>query len=70
MTGAGATHESAIANNHKAAIHQHINGLITEITTRAKAQAGPCHVLIMSNGGFAGIHDKLLATLEDTLVSA
>ena len=70
MTGAGATHESAIANNHKAAIHQHIDGLITEITTRAKAQAGPCHVLIMSNGGFAGIHDKLLATLEDTLVSA
>jgi UDP-N-acetylmuramate: L-alanyl-gamma-D-glutamyl-meso-diaminopimelate ligase len=28
------------------------------------AQAGD-HVLIMSNGGFGGIHDKLLAKLAD-----
>jgi len=61
---AGATKESGIDNSHKAAIHQHIDALISEITTRAKAQTGHCHVLIMSNGGFAGIHDKLLAKLE------
>nr|WP_075497275.1 UDP-N-acetylmuramate:L-alanyl-gamma-D-glutamyl-meso-diaminopimelate ligase [Moritella viscosa]SHO05553.1 UDP-N-acetylmuramate-alanine ligase [Moritella viscosa] len=57
------TNESGIDNSHKAAIHQHINDLISDITMRAKAQSGPCHVLIMSNGGFAGIHDKLLAEL-------
>ncbi|QUM87873.1 UDP-N-acetylmuramate:L-alanyl-gamma-D-glutamyl-meso-diaminopimelate ligase [Moritella sp. 36] len=62
--GSGAINASGIDNRHKAAIHQYIDGLIAEITTRAKAQAGPCHVLIMSNGGFAGIHDKLLAKLE------
>jgi len=31
----------------------------------AEAHAGD-HVLIMSNGGFGGIHEKLLAALEDT----
>jgi UDP-N-acetylmuramate: L-alanyl-gamma-D-glutamyl-meso-diaminopimelate ligase len=30
----------------------------------AEARAGD-HILIMSNGGFGGIHDKLLAALED-----
>jgi len=47
----------------KAEIHQQIDSLIAEISKRAHAQDGPCHVLIMSNGGFAGIHDKLLAKL-------
>ncbi|SGY90355.1 UDP-N-acetylmuramate-alanine ligase [Moritella viscosa] len=59
----GSTNESGIDNSHKAAIHQHINDLLSDITIRAKGQSGPCHVLIMSNGGFAGIHDKLLAEL-------
>ncbi|MGB1950530.1 MAG: UDP-N-acetylmuramate:L-alanyl-gamma-D-glutamyl-meso-diaminopimelate ligase [Marinobacter sp.] len=26
--------------------------------------AGPCHIVIMSNGGFGGIHQKLIAELE------
>jgi len=24
----------------------------------------PCHIVIMSNGGFGGIHQKLIAALE------
>lgn len=54
---------SGTKNDDKAVIHQQIDSLITEISKRAHAQEGPCHVLIMSNGGFAGIHDKLLAKL-------
>jgi UDP-N-acetylmuramate: L-alanyl-gamma-D-glutamyl-meso-diaminopimelate ligase len=30
----------------------------------AEARAGD-HVLVMSNGGFGGIHEKLLAKLEE-----
>jgi len=59
----GVSDGSSAKNDDKAAIHQHIDTLITEICKRAHAQEGPCHVLIMSNGGFAGIHDKLLAKL-------
>jgi len=50
-------------NCEKAVIHQRIDELISEISKRALARNEPCHVLIMSNGGFAGIHDKLLAKL-------
>ena len=51
------------------AIHQDIDALVAAIADAAQtgqAQNEPCHVLIMSNGGFAGIHDKLLATLAKT----
>jgi len=24
----------------------------------------PCHIVVMSNGGFGGIHQKLIAELE------
>ncbi|GIC77244.1 UDP-N-acetylmuramate:L-alanyl-gamma-D-glutamyl-meso-diaminopimelate ligase [Moritella sp. F3] len=54
---------SSTKNDDKAVIHQQIDSLIGEISKRAHTQDGPCHVLIMSNGGFAGIHDKLLAKL-------
>ncbi len=46
----------------KAEIHGDIAQLVAAIA--AAAQAGD-HVLIMSNGGFGGIHDKLLAQLKD-----
>ena len=59
--------EQVMDRKPKAEIHQQIDSLIAEISTRAHAQDGPCHVLIMSNGGFAGIHDKLLTTLASTV---
>jgi UDP-N-acetylmuramate: L-alanyl-gamma-D-glutamyl-meso-diaminopimelate ligase len=37
-----------------------LDGLVAEIA--AEARAGD-HVLVMSNGGFGGFHDKLLARL-------
>jgi UDP-N-acetylmuramate: L-alanyl-gamma-D-glutamyl-meso-diaminopimelate ligase len=52
----------------KAAIQQQIDTLVLAIRDQAKtdtAAGGSCHVLIMSNGGFGGIHDKLLAQLVD-----
>ncbi|MBL1417171.1 MAG: UDP-N-acetylmuramate:L-alanyl-gamma-D-glutamyl-meso-diaminopimelate ligase [Moritella sp.] len=52
-----------VDNRDKAVIHSQIDTLISEISKRAHARNEPCHVLIMSNGSFAGIHDKLLATL-------
>jgi UDP-N-acetylmuramate: L-alanyl-gamma-D-glutamyl-meso-diaminopimelate ligase len=44
----------------KAEIHQDIARLVAAVAQEAKAGD---HVLIMSNGGFGGIHDKLLAQL-------
>jgi UDP-N-acetylmuramate: L-alanyl-gamma-D-glutamyl-meso-diaminopimelate ligase len=44
----------------KAEIHQNIAKLVAAIAHEAKAGD---HVLIMSNGGFGGIHDKLLHQL-------
>jgi UDP-N-acetylmuramate: L-alanyl-gamma-D-glutamyl-meso-diaminopimelate ligase len=45
----------------RAAVHHDIPQLVTAIA--AAAQSGD-HVLIMSNGSFGGIHDKLLAELR------
>jgi len=44
----------------RAEIHQDITQLVAAIARAAKSGD---HVLIMSNGGFGGIHDKLLAQL-------
>jgi len=44
----------------KAVVHDDLDTLITAIL--AEARAGD-HVLVMSNGGFGGIHDKLLRRL-------
>ncbi|NWG87523.1 MAG: UDP-N-acetylmuramate:L-alanyl-gamma-D-glutamyl-meso-diaminopimelate ligase [Hydrogenophilaceae bacterium] len=44
----------------KAAVHQDLDALVEAIAREAKSGD---HVLIMSNGGFGGIHDKLLARL-------
>ena len=44
----------------KAVVKDDLNELIAAIT--AAAQAGD-QILVMSNGGFGGIHDKLLKQL-------
>ncbi len=44
----------------KAAVYDDLEALIAAIL--AEARAGD-HVLVMSNGGFGGIHDKLLRRL-------
>jgi UDP-N-acetylmuramate: L-alanyl-gamma-D-glutamyl-meso-diaminopimelate ligase len=45
----------------KASVHDDLARLVDALA--AEARAGD-HVLIMSNGGFGGIHGKLLARLE------
>jgi UDP-N-acetylmuramate: L-alanyl-gamma-D-glutamyl-meso-diaminopimelate ligase len=44
----------------KAAVHDDLDRLIAAIA--AAARPGD-HILVMSNGGFGGIHDKLLQRL-------
>ena len=44
----------------KAAVHDELDALVGAVV--AEARAGD-HVLVMSNGGFGGIHGKLLAGL-------
>jgi UDP-N-acetylmuramate: L-alanyl-gamma-D-glutamyl-meso-diaminopimelate ligase len=46
----------------KAVVHDELDALVDEIV--AEARAGD-HVLVMSNGGFGGIHGKLLARLAE-----
>jgi len=45
----------------RAVCAQDLEALVSEVL--AEARAGD-HVLVMSNGAFGGIHDKLLAALE------
>jgi UDP-N-acetylmuramate: L-alanyl-gamma-D-glutamyl-meso-diaminopimelate ligase len=44
----------------RAAVHDDLHELITAIASVARRGD---HVVIMSNGGFGGIHEKLLAKL-------
>ncbi len=44
----------------RAEVHQGLTGLVEAVA--AQARAGD-HVLVMSNGGFGGVHDKILAAL-------
>ena len=46
----------------KAVVKNELSELITAITTAARPGD---HILVMSNGGFGGIHDKLLKSLAD-----
>ena len=52
------------AQNKNVTIHSDIDLLVADITALTKTvEATECeqsHILVMSNGGFAGIHDKLL----------
>ena len=45
----------------KAVVTSDLDGLVAEIA--AEARAGD-HVLVMSNGGFGGLHQRLLAALS------
>jgi len=45
----------------KARVHDDLSRLVDDIATASRSGD---HVLIMSNGGFGGIHEKLLARLE------
>ena len=47
----------------KAVVHDALDALVDAVV--AEARAGD-HVLVMSNGGFGGIHGKLLARLGAT----
>ena len=43
----------------------HIADTIDQLVAQVKAAARPGdHLLCMSNGGFSGVHDKLLAALK------
>lgn len=51
-----------------AACHQpaHVSQDMSELVEAIVSKANPDdHILVMSNGGFGGIHDKLLAALKD-----
>lgn len=37
---------------------------LDELVATVAAEPGPLNVVIMSNGGFGGVHDKLLAALR------
>jgi UDP-N-acetylmuramate: L-alanyl-gamma-D-glutamyl-meso-diaminopimelate ligase len=45
----------------KASLHNNIDTLVSEVV---KTTNSGDHLLVMSNGGFGGIHDKLLTALE------
>ncbi len=36
---------------------------LDELVATVAAEPGPLHVVIMSNGGFGGVHEKLLTAL-------
>ncbi len=50
--------------SEKTEVHDHLNQLIIAITQAAKAGD---HILVMSNGGFGGIHQKLLDALKSVM---
>lgn len=52
--------EALAPMGERALVSDNINELVAKIV--AKARPGD-HILVMSNGGFSGIHDKLLAAL-------
>jgi UDP-N-acetylmuramate: L-alanyl-gamma-D-glutamyl-meso-diaminopimelate ligase len=45
----------------KASVSADLGALVSAITREARSGD---HVLVMSNGGFGGIHEKLLAALQ------
>ena len=49
------------ADSQRHSVETSLEALIESVATQAKA---PCHIVIMSNGGFGGIHQKLIAELE------
>ena len=53
-------HEALAPMGERAVVEDNLEQLVSKIV--ATARAGD-HILVMSNGGFGGIHDKLLAAL-------
>jgi UDP-N-acetylmuramate: L-alanyl-gamma-D-glutamyl-meso-diaminopimelate ligase len=59
--GLGWDPEQALAPlGTRASVHRELEGLVEEL---ARVLHPGDHVLVMSNGGFGGIHEKLLARL-------
>ncbi|MFA5631632.1 MAG: UDP-N-acetylmuramate:L-alanyl-gamma-D-glutamyl-meso-diaminopimelate ligase [Porticoccaceae bacterium] len=56
--------EEAIADGARSRVIADLSHLVAETVAAAGASAEPAHVVIMSNGGFMGFHDKLLAALR------
>jgi UDP-N-acetylmuramate: L-alanyl-gamma-D-glutamyl-meso-diaminopimelate ligase len=52
---------SAEDGSQRHRVESTLEALIEQVAARA---ASPCHIVIMSNGGFGGIHQKLIAELE------
>ena len=50
---------NAAGGKHRCA--DNVDGLIE---AACKDIRGPCHIVVMSNGGFGGIHAKLIKALE------
>ncbi|WP_417517750.1 UDP-N-acetylmuramate:L-alanyl-gamma-D-glutamyl-meso-diaminopimelate ligase [Marinobacter sp.] len=42
-------------------VHSTVDALVAQVLTDLPS---PCHIVVMSNGGFGGIHGKLIAELE------
>ncbi|HLL09707.1 MAG TPA: UDP-N-acetylmuramate:L-alanyl-gamma-D-glutamyl-meso-diaminopimelate ligase, partial [Rubrivivax sp.] len=55
------TREALAPMGSKAIVADSLEGLVAAVTGAARPGD---HVLCMSNGGFGGIHDKLLAALQ------
>jgi UDP-N-acetylmuramate: L-alanyl-gamma-D-glutamyl-meso-diaminopimelate ligase len=53
-------HEALAPMGDKAVVIGDLNQLVSQIVASAKPGD---HILVMSNGGFGGIHNKLLAAL-------
>jgi len=56
--------EEAVADGNRSRVIADLSSLLAETVAAAQAAAGPTHIVIMSNGGFMGFHDKLLDALR------
>jgi len=51
----------------RGSIVHHSDGLHSATRRKVMGEVtGPCHIVIMSNGGFGGIHARLITQLEQT----
>jgi UDP-N-acetylmuramate: L-alanyl-gamma-D-glutamyl-meso-diaminopimelate ligase len=48
---------------HSVAHRARVVNMIDDIVEQLAASVGPVHILVMSNGGFGGLHSKLVARL-------
>ena len=57
VEGSGAAVDAPDRHRVGASVEELIGQVLDQVS-------GPCHIVIMSNGGFGGIHQKLIAELE------